>query len=108
MPAFIQVIEWSTSRIDEVQELGRARRDEMSQDGPVRVSVTADRNTPGRYMTIVEFPSYEAAMQNSKDPRTDEFARQMAALCDGPPVFHDLDVIDTMVRTTGAEQRERV
>ncbi len=32
----------------------------------------------------------------------------MAALCDGPPIFHDLDVIDTMIRTTGAEQRQTV
>ena len=89
-------------------ELGRSRRDEMSEDGPVRVTVTAEQDKPGRFMTIVEFPSYEVAMRNSDDPRTDEFARQMAALCDGPPVFHDLDVMDTMIRTTGAEQRQTV
>lgn len=108
MPAFIQIIEWSTSRLDEVMELGRSRRDEMAEDGPVRLTVTAERDKPGRFLTIVEFPSYEAAMRNSHDPKTDEFARTMAELCDGPPVFHDLDVVDTMIRTTGAEQRQKV
>jgi len=108
VPAFIQIIEWSTSRLDEVMELGRSRRDEMAEDGPVRLTVTAERDKPGRFLTIVEFPSYEAAMRNSHDPKTDEFARTMAELCDGPPVFHDLDVVDTMIRTTGAEQRQKV
>ena len=108
MPAFIQIIEWSTSRLDEVMELGRSRRDEMAEDGPVRLTVTAERDKPGRFLTIVEFSSYEAAMRNSHDPKTDEFARTMAELCDGPPVFHDLDVVDTMIRTTGGEQRQKV
>ena len=108
MPAFIQVIEWSTSRLDEVMELGRSRREETSEDGPVRLTVTAKRGQPGRFMTIVEFPSHEAAMRNSRDPKTDEFARQMAELCDGPPVFHDLDVLDTMIRTTASASRPKV
>ena len=66
MAAFIQIIEWSSSRIDEVRALGEARRAEMEvQDGPARITITADRGTPGRYMTLVEFGSYEAAMRNS-------------------------------------------
>ena len=48
MPTFIQIIEWSTSRLDEVMELGRSRRDEMAEDGPVRLTVTAERDKPGR------------------------------------------------------------
>jgi hypothetical protein len=44
-------------------------------------------------MTIVEFDSYEAAMENSADPATSEFAERMMQLCDGPPTFHNLDVM---------------
>ena len=50
-----------------------------------RISATADRDRPGTYFTIVEFDSYESAMENSNRPETSEFAAKMAALCDGPP-----------------------
>ncbi|GAB1691923.1 hypothetical protein [Krasilnikovia sp. M28-CT-15] len=45
-----------------------------------------------RLVTIVEFPSYEAAMANSELPETGEFARQMAALCSNGPEFQNLEV----------------
>ena len=107
MTAFIQVIEWSSTRIDEVRALGEARRADMggSGDGPARVTITADRNRPNHYMTIVEFSSYESAMRNSSDPATDAFAKEMAELCDGPPTFHDLDVLETHIMTAGPSAR---
>jgi hypothetical protein len=40
----------------------------------------------------VEFPSYQEAMTNSGLPETGEFADRLAQLCDGPPVFRNLDV----------------
>jgi hypothetical protein len=102
MTAFIQVIEWSSSRIDEVRALGESRRADMaSRGGPVRLTITADRKQPQHYMTIVEFSSYEDAMRNSQDPATHAFAQEMARLCDGPPVFHDLDVVETHIMTPG-------
>ncbi len=55
--------------------------------------VAADRDHPGRYQTIVEFESYEAAMENSNRPETHEFSAKMAELCDGPPTFRNLDVV---------------
>jgi hypothetical protein len=57
-----------------------------------RLAVTQDRDNPNRYLTIVEFPSYEAAMANSEDPGTSDFATRMAALCTSGPRFHNLDV----------------
>lgn len=103
MAAFIQIIEWSSSRIDEVRALGEARRGEMEgDDGPARITITADRKTPNHYMTIVEFASYEQAMRNSKSPETSAFAQEMAKLCDGPPTFYDLDVVDNVIMTGGA------
>lgn len=98
MAGFVQIIEWSSSRIDEVRRLATEFRsdDEVREDGPLRITVTSDRGVPDRFMTIVEFASYEGAMRNSEAPGTQEFARRMSELCDGPPVFHDLDVIESV------------
>jgi hypothetical protein len=58
----------------------------------VSILATADRDRPNHYMTIVQFESYDDAMENSKRAETTEFAQQMGALCDGPATFHNLDV----------------
>ena len=92
MTGFVQVIEWKTSRIDEVEKLNEEWRERFPEMGPTRILVGADRDNSGSYLTVVEFGSYEEAMQNSADPATSEFAERMAALCDGPPTFHNLDV----------------
>jgi quinol monooxygenase YgiN len=92
--AFIQIIEYETDRADEIAEL----MSEMPSDeapGFVRLAVTQDRDNPRRYLTIVQFESYEVAMANSDKPETDEMAAKLAALCAGPPRFHNLDVITT-------------
>ncbi len=101
MTGFVQIIEWTSSRIDEVRALGESRRREMegTADGPSRITTTADRNRPNHYMTIVEFASYEQAMRNSEHPTTSEFAARMAELCDGPPTFQDLDVLESYINT---------
>jgi hypothetical protein len=57
-----------------------------------RLTMGADRDRPGNFFTIVEFDSYEDAMENSNRPETSEFAAQMAKLCDGPPTFRNVDV----------------
>lgn len=93
---FIQIIEFRTSRIDEIG----AVMDELlaATDGErttVRSIQARDRDNPGTYLQIVEFPSYEVAMQNSELPQTGEFAARMAALCDGQPIFRNLDVTRT-------------
>jgi quinol monooxygenase YgiN len=93
MAGFIQIIEFKTSRIDEIEALAGERSSELGDGSTVhRVTVTADRDRPGYYLTIAEFDSYESAMENSNRPETAEFAAQMAKLCDGPPKFYNLDV----------------
>jgi len=94
--AFIQIIEYETDRADEIAQLMEDVRPQDS-DGPgfVRMAVTQDRDNPRRYLTIVEFTSYEVAMANSERPETDEMAGKLAALCAGPPRFHNLDVIQS-------------
>jgi len=93
MAGFVQIIEFRTSRFDDVKaladqyDLGR-----QSGNQARRVTLTEDRDRPGTYLNIVEFDSYESAMENSKRPETAEFAEQMQKLCDGPPTFYNLDV----------------
>ena len=93
MGKFVQIIEYTTSRFDEVKALGDQMAEARAAAGRVRrVTVTSDRDRPNTYRTIAEFESYEAAMENSDAPETKQFAEQMMKLCDGPPTFYNLDV----------------
>ncbi len=79
---------------------GRARRrGSAGRSAPtvhtVRVTVCKDRDQADGYVTVAEFSSYERAMANSGAGATQEFAGRMRELCDGPPTFFNLDVIDT-------------
>jgi quinol monooxygenase YgiN len=101
MAGFVQIIEFTSTREDEIRAMGEKYRDERMADGsggPVRATFTRDRDRPNTFLNIVEFASYDEAMANSNDPRTTEFARQMSELCDGPPRFYNLDVADTFER----------
>jgi hypothetical protein len=95
--AFVQIIEYRTDRPDEVEAL----LDEWEEASPdvtpgFRGLLCADRDNPGTYVNIVEFPSYEVAMENSNRPETGELAAKLASLCDGPPVFRNLEVLREM------------
>ena len=95
MTGFVQIVEFKTSRIDEIQAFVKERRPQMADGSTVlRLIATADRDRPGYYLSIIEFDSYEAAMENSNRPETSEFSAHMAKLCDGPPKFYNLDVLD--------------
>jgi hypothetical protein len=96
---FAQLIEWKTSRYDEVEKLNEEWRERFPKMGPTRVLVCSDRDNAGSYVTLVEFSSYEEAMKNSEDPATTEFAEKMQALSDGPPVFHNLDILNVEDRS---------
>jgi hypothetical protein len=91
--AFIQIIEFTTTRPEEVEALAAewAARTEGRRTAE-RSTLTADRDRPNTYVQIVEFPSYQEAMANSSLPETAELAEKLAGLCDGPPVFRNLDV----------------
>jgi quinol monooxygenase YgiN len=92
MAGFIQIIEYRTSRFDEVKALGEDTTRNDPGSLARRITATENRDKPGTFMTIVEFDSHESAMQNSARPETAQFAEQMMKLCDGPPTFYNLDV----------------
>ncbi len=91
--AFVQIIEFVTTRPDEIDAL---MDDWVSKTAGQRTAqrslLAADRDQPNRYVQVVEFPSYEEAMANSKLPATSEISDKLAELCDGAPVFRNLDV----------------
>ncbi len=96
MAGFVQIVEFKTSRIEELQAFINESRPQMEAGSTVRrITATADRDRPGYYLSIIEFDSYESAMENSNRPETSDFSAQMAKLCDGPPKFYNLDVWQT-------------
>ncbi len=92
MAGFVQIIEVKTSRIEEMDALVEEMRASGVPMPMVRATMTADRDRPGYYLSILEFDSYEEAMENSQKPETAEMAGRMASLADGPPKFYNLDV----------------
>ena len=64
---FIQIIGYQTSRMDEIEALGKEFRDQQAQATgvakPLGGSVTADKDRQGYYLSIIEFESAEAAAE---------------------------------------------
>ena len=93
--AFIQIVEFRSSKIDEMRSLEDEWSERAGTDTSARRTLLcADRDDPGHYFTVVFFDSYESAMQNSEHPLTREFAGRMSSLADGPASFRNLDVLD--------------
>jgi hypothetical protein len=93
---FVQVIEFTTTKYDEV----RAISDEFvntrqSAGGPKPKSVLhlKDRDRPNTYRTVARFASYEEAMENSNRDDTAQMAQRIGALCDDR-TFRNFEIID--------------
>jgi hypothetical protein len=98
MAGFIQIIEFTTTRFDEGEKLVQEYR--AATEGrrtTIRGMSCNSRDEENRYFTIVEFPSYEAAMKNSELPETQKLSEGLSKLGEGPPVFHNLDVVSAEV-----------
>ena len=93
MAGFVQIIEFKTSRYDEIRALLDGRRDRpgLALGG----MIAEDRDRPGVYFNNFEFESYETAMENNNLPETQEFGAKMAELCDGPATFTNLNLLET-------------
>ena len=91
---FIQVIDYETDRGEEIEGWLDEWRAATEGRRSTASSVTCrDRDRPDHYLTIVEFPTYEQAMENSSLPETGQFAERMAELCKSGPTFVNLDEI---------------
>ncbi|MCX5050476.1 MULTISPECIES: ester cyclase [unclassified Streptomyces] len=91
---FVQIIDCRTSRFDDMNRLMDTWVEQTRGKRTATHSVIGkDRADGSHFIEIVEFPSYEEAMQNSSLPETDKIFREMVALCDEMPTFTDLDVV---------------
>lgn len=91
---FVQIIDFRTDRRKELLELAGRWSADATEKGTARTArLCADRDDPGTWRLVVEFPSHDAAMHNSRRPETDTMSREFAALCEGEPVFRNLDVV---------------
>lgn len=92
--AFVQLIEFRTDRLE---EFDAAAEEWLAAIGAERTAawyiVGRDREDPGAYVEMVEFPSYDEAMVNSKHPATARIAERMREIVDGEPTFRNLDVV---------------
>ena len=92
--AFVQVIEMTTTRVAEIEDLmGQWLAATEGRRSAHRSLLTKDRERPDTYVQVVEFPSYEEAMANSTLPETAAFAQKLSALCVSGPTFRNLDVV---------------
>ncbi|MGZ4675747.1 MAG: hypothetical protein ACXV8Y_04370 [Acidimicrobiia bacterium] len=92
---FMQVIEISTDRIEDLMQLedewrvaARGRRTGIAD------WLCADRSRPGVYFSVNLFPSHDAAMENGALPETDSLAREAMQL--GEATFHDCDIVQDL------------
>jgi hypothetical protein len=91
--AFVQLIEFETDRIAEWNEIAERWVAAIGAQRTTRWSVVgADRDRPGRYVAMVEFPGYAEAMANSGHPATAAFAKELQSISAGEPEFRNLDV----------------
>jgi quinol monooxygenase YgiN/predicted small metal-binding protein len=91
--AFVQLIEFHTDRIDEVDAITAEWAEAIGSERTARWAVSAaDRDQANTYVQIVEFPDEAAARANSGHPVTARFAERLMKLCEGTVRFVNLDV----------------
>jgi hypothetical protein len=92
--AFAQIIEFTTTRPDEVAALVAQWHEDTDQvRNDRRRLVLSDRDNPGHYFNVIFFDSYEDAMHTSMLPATAVLADGVAAVSQGPVTFHNLDIV---------------
>jgi hypothetical protein len=92
---FVQAIELTTTKYDELRALGdefvQKRR---TEGGPKPTSVVhlRDRDNSNMYWIVAWFAPADEAEENSKREDTTQLAERMAALCD-ERTFRNFDVV---------------
>lgn len=93
--AFVQVIDYATSKPEEVERiLDEWLQATEGKRNAKRLLRTRYRDESQRFCDIVFFDSYDEAMENSELPETQEFSKRLTDAIDGEPTYFDLDVLD--------------
>jgi hypothetical protein len=91
---FAQIIEFTTDHIEQFNaELDAWQLRTEGKRIPHRAVLSKDRDDPGRYLLVVEFSTFQDAMDNSSRPETAEFASFLGSLGTTPLGFRNLDVL---------------
>ena len=91
---FVQIIKMKSSKFDELEAAHEEWLKETEGQPTVsRELVCENRDRPGEYWIVVEFPSYEDSLRNNDLPATNRISERMAELCDGEPEFFNLNLI---------------
>jgi len=91
---FAQIIEFTTSRIDDFNaELDAWMTRTKGSRIPHTAILNRDRDAENVYLLMVEFASHEQGMENSSRPETGEFAAFLNSIAEGPLTFRNLDVV---------------
>jgi hypothetical protein len=94
---FVQLIEFTTDNIDGVRAVGKEwEASSTGKRSATRRILAEDHDRPGTYVMIVEFPSYEEAMANSKLPETQKFSGRMMEAAGSGAQFRNLDALETV------------
>jgi len=93
--SFIQLVEFKTTQIEAMFELDQKWRDATEgKRTATAATMTRDRDKPDTYLWLIEFPSSDAAMRNGQLPETQAISQEMVNVCDGEPIFRNLEVIE--------------
>ncbi|GHF57745.1 hypothetical protein GCM10010218_43950 [Streptomyces mashuensis] len=91
---FVQLVECRTRQFEEMDRLmDRWVAATEGRRTATHSLVGRDHSDRDHYVEIIEFPSFEKAMENSNLPETDRIFQEIVALCDEMPTFTDLDVV---------------
>ena len=91
---FVQIMKVTTSKMAEMEAAHERWLEATEGQRTVsREMICENRDKPGEYWIIVEFPSYEDAMKNNDLPATSAIAEAMAGLVDAPPEYFNLDLV---------------
>ena len=88
---FIQIIQGTCTRQDELREVATSWRTEVGADAVGWLGGTFGFTDDDMFVGVVRFDSRESAMLNSARPRQTAWAQQIMELMDGPVEFHDCD-----------------
>ncbi len=92
--SYMQLIEIESPDYEGLMKLHEQwLKDTEGERTVVREWICEDRDRPGTYLIIVEFPSVEAAALNNDLPATARIAQGLAALATQPLTFRNLDLL---------------
>jgi quinol monooxygenase YgiN len=92
--AFLQLIEFRTDRVAEWDAVTDRLVAALGERRATRWSIVAtDRDQPGTYLALIEFPDQASAMANSGQPETAVWFKELQGICSDEPQFRNLDVV---------------